>query len=48
MDFKKRKKPILFLAIILFIAGLADIKFKGLFYQALPRSIQASLDRFSL
>ncbi|MEI3613743.1 hypothetical protein [Pseudogracilibacillus sp. SO30301A] len=48
MDFKKRKKPVLYFGIILFIAGLADIKCKGLFYQALPKSIQTSLDRFSL
>lgn len=46
MYLKKRKKPILFFTIILFIAGLADITYKGLFYQALPNSIQKYLDRF--
>ncbi|MDY0409766.1 hypothetical protein ACFFIS_13460 [Virgibacillus soli] len=41
-DSKKSKKPILLLiAFILLIAGLADIKYKGLFFRLLPKSIQA-------
>lgn len=30
---------------ILVIAGLADIKYKGLLYKQLPKSVQARLDR---
>lgn len=44
MDSKKSKKPILLVAIILIIASLADIKYKGLFYRLLPNSIQTYLD----
>lgn len=46
MNSKKSKKPILFIAIILIMAGLADIKYKGKFYQLLPRSIQSYLNSF--
>ncbi|GAB3053546.1 hypothetical protein [Virgibacillus ainsalahensis] len=39
------KKPILLLiGMIVFIAGLADIKYKGLVYRLLPESIQVYLD----
>ncbi|MCM3789526.1 hypothetical protein M3221_14055 [Domibacillus indicus] len=42
--FKKNKKPILFLMIVLwFIAGLLDIKYEGLFFQLLPDFIQSYL-----
>ncbi|MGN7116955.1 hypothetical protein [Lysinibacillus odysseyi] len=27
------------------VAGLLDIKYKGLFYKSLPQSIQSSLDK---
>lgn len=41
---KKNKKPILILMIILlFIAGLLDIKYEGLFFQLLPDFIQSYL-----
>lgn len=39
---KKNKKPILILMIVLlFIAGLLDIKYEGLFFQLLPDFIQS-------
>jgi len=38
-------KFILPLLVILIIAGLADIKYKGLFYRSLPKSVQNLLDR---
>ncbi|MGY0693867.1 hypothetical protein ACW2QC_13950 [Virgibacillus sp. FSP13] len=42
----KNTKPLLFLmAAILFIAGLADLKYKGLFFRLLPESIKASLEK---
>jgi len=31
---------------LLFVATIADIKYKGLFYQMLPGRIQTKLDRF--
>lgn len=31
--------------IALAIAGLLDIKYKGLFYKSLPQSVQSSLDK---
>ncbi|WP_245671123.1 hypothetical protein [Pseudobacillus wudalianchiensis] len=41
---KKHRKPILFFVIILlFVAGLLDIKYEGLFFQLLPHSIQSYL-----
>ncbi|WP_170061519.1 hypothetical protein [Rummeliibacillus pycnus] len=41
---KKNKKPLLlFIVIIIFIAGLLDIKYQGLFFQSLPKSIQSYL-----
>jgi len=37
----KNKKPLLlFIIIIIFIAGILDIKYEGLFFQLLPGSIQ--------
>ncbi|MFJ3389044.1 MULTISPECIES: hypothetical protein [Lysinibacillus] len=37
----KNKKPLLlFTIIIIFIAGILDIKYEGLFFQLLPGSIQ--------
>ncbi|WP_409367398.1 hypothetical protein [Lysinibacillus sp. 38-6] len=40
----KNKKPFLaFIVIIIFIAGLLDIKYEGLFFQMLPTSIQSYL-----
>ncbi|WP_369435937.1 hypothetical protein [Lysinibacillus fusiformis] len=40
----KNKKPlILFLIIIICVAGLLDIKYEGLFFQILPKSIQTYL-----
>jgi len=46
MTSKKNKKPILFIAILLTIAGLADMKYKGKFYQLLPPSIQSYVNKF--
>ncbi|MEI3605020.1 hypothetical protein SPD48_04905 [Pseudogracilibacillus sp. SE30717A] len=40
------KKPILFIAILLMIAGLLDLKYKGKFYQLLPTSIQSYVNKF--
>ncbi|WP_421383307.1 hypothetical protein ACOJQI_02710 [Bacillus salacetis] len=41
---QKNKKPLLvFILIILVIAGLLDIIFEGLFFQLLPDSVQAFL-----
>ncbi|WP_180968096.1 hypothetical protein [Cytobacillus massiliigabonensis] len=41
---KKNKKTVLFsIIILLFIAGLLDIKYEGLFFQLLPASIQSYL-----
>lgn len=42
---KKYKKVLLFAGCALFIAGLADLKYKGLFYKKLPKSVQRSLDK---
>ncbi|MBM7601411.1 hypothetical protein JOC34_003832 [Virgibacillus halotolerans] len=39
-----KKKPILFILIIIFIAGLADLKYKGLFYRLLPNTIQSYIN----
>lgn len=41
---KRNKKPIvLIIVIFLFIAGLLDIKYEGLFFQLLPNSVQSYL-----
>ena len=41
---KKNKKTTLLLLIIIFIiAGLLDIKYEGVFFQLLPKSIQSYL-----
>jgi len=41
---KKNRKPVLLIVIlVLLIAGFLDIKYEGLFYQLLPRSVQAFL-----
>lgn len=42
---QKQKKPILIVGIILLLASLADIKYKGLFYKTLPKTMQDKLDR---
>ncbi|MFJ5766970.1 hypothetical protein ACIP9C_16590 [Lysinibacillus sp. NPDC093210] len=40
----KNKKPFLaFIVIIIIIAGLLDIKYEGLFFQMLPKSLQSYL-----
>jgi len=40
----KNKKPFLaFIVIIIIIAGLLDIKYEGLFFQMLPKSLQSQL-----
>ncbi|WP_169787397.1 hypothetical protein [Sporosarcina globispora] len=42
--FKKYKTLIvLFIIIILLIAGLLDLKYEGLFFQLLPESIQSKI-----
>ncbi|MBP2078499.1 hypothetical protein [Oceanobacillus polygoni] len=41
---KKKKSPLIILAVsVLFIAGLADIKYRGLFFRLLPESVQSFL-----
>ncbi|WP_170138864.1 hypothetical protein [Oceanobacillus chungangensis] len=40
---KNKKTMILLIGVIIFIAGLLDIKYKGLFYKLLPDSIQVYL-----
>ena len=42
----KKKTILLLIIIVLFIAGLADIKYKGLLFRLLPDSIQKSLIEF--
>jgi len=37
-------RKILLVAVILMIAGLADMKYKGLFYRLLPESVQSYID----
>ncbi len=40
----KNKKPLaLVIILIIFIAGILDIKYEGLFFQMLPESIQTYL-----
>ncbi|MGE7842789.1 hypothetical protein ACQKNX_18605 [Lysinibacillus sp. NPDC093712] len=40
----KNKKPFLaFIVIIIIIAGLLDIKYEGLFFHMLPKSLQSYL-----
>lgn len=44
-DFHKNKKMVLSVfIIILFIAGLLDLKYEGLVYQLLPSSVQSYID----
>jgi len=43
---KNNKKSIVFIAIILAIAGLADLKYKGKFYQLLPQSVQSYVNNY--
>ncbi|MGG0656059.1 hypothetical protein [Rummeliibacillus pycnus] len=40
---KNKNSLIVLIIIILFIAGLLDIKYEGLFFQLLPKSIQSYL-----
>jgi len=47
MNSKKSRKSIFLIAIILFIAGLADLKYKGKFYQLLPGSVQSYIDKIA-
>ncbi|WP_223553724.1 MULTISPECIES: hypothetical protein [Lysinibacillus] len=43
----KNKKPLVFVIIIMvFIAGILDIKYEGLFFQILPEYIQTYLADF--
>ncbi|MGY3187573.1 hypothetical protein [Lysinibacillus sp. TE18511] len=43
----KNKKPLLLVIIIMvFIAGILDIKYEGLFFRILPESIQTYLADF--
>lgn len=43
---KRNWYPVLLgIIVIVFIAGLADIKYKGLFFQRLPKPIQAYLTK---
>lgn len=44
MGSNHKKKPFFIVGIVLLIAGLADIKYKGLFYRFLPNYIQTTLD----
>jgi len=37
---KNKKLLLIFIIIIMFIAGILDIKYEGLFFQLLPESIQ--------
>ncbi|WP_339226128.1 hypothetical protein NSQ77_11510 [Oceanobacillus sp. FSL K6-2867] len=42
--FIKKKSPLILLAVcIIAVAGLADIKYQGLFFRMLPESVQAFL-----
>jgi hypothetical protein len=40
---KNRKWMVVFLILIFLIAGLLDLKYQGLFFQLLPKSIQSKL-----
>lgn len=43
---RKDKTPMLVvIGIVIFIAGLLDIKYKGLFYKSLPKPVQLRLTR---
>lgn len=44
MKLKKNKVPVIWVAILLLIAGAADLKYKGLFYKLLPHSLQTYAD----
>ncbi|MBU5466218.1 hypothetical protein KQI49_05150 [Virgibacillus sp. MSJ-26] len=46
MGNKKSKMPFIFIAVVLVIAGLADLKYKGKFYQSLPKSVQGSMNQY--
>ncbi|MEQ6355607.1 hypothetical protein ABNX05_13340 [Lysinibacillus sp. M3] len=37
---KNKKLLLIFIIIIMFIAGILDIKYEGLFFQLLPESVQ--------
>jgi len=45
MKSNKRRLAIGLIGGVLIVAGLADIKFKGLLYQKLPKDLQARLGR---
>ena len=45
MKANKRRLTIGLIGGVLVVAGLADIKFKGLLYQKLPKGVQARLER---
>ena len=40
---KNKTWIVLFIIIILFIAGILDLKYQGLFFQLLPESIQTKI-----
>ncbi|MFC9540617.1 hypothetical protein ACFTQ7_12115 [Lysinibacillus sp. NPDC056959] len=40
---KNKKLLLIFIIIIMFIAGILDIKYEGLFFQLLPESVQTYL-----
>ncbi|WP_264740040.1 hypothetical protein [Cytobacillus firmus] len=40
---KNKTLIVLFMIIILFIAGILDLKYQGLFFQLLPESIQSKI-----
>ena len=45
MNNKKGKSSMLWIIIILIIAGAADMKYRGKLYQSLPASVQSYLDK---
>lgn len=45
MKSNKRRLVIGLIGGVLIVAGLADIKYKGLLYQQLPKGMQARLER---
>jgi len=45
MESNKRRLVIGLIGGVLFVAGLADIKFKGMLYQKFPKGVQARLER---
>ncbi|MFC4558340.1 hypothetical protein ACFO3D_08950 [Virgibacillus kekensis] len=40
----KRSNKLLCVSVIVIIAGLLDIKYKGLFYRTLPDSVKSGLE----